>query len=164
MMIYSARSSTPCLFERETNIHIKVDRPFPHQQSFDETELLGFSLGSPFDLLDHEVKSRGILATEMVYNVGEHVQMLGDYVIRKPVTTATGRHMCFATFWDRQSNFFDTIHFPPVLSRFPITGKGLYLLSGRVITDFGFPSLEVSHLKRLAVSERVDQTLDELSS
>jgi DNA polymerase-3 subunit alpha len=58
--------------------------------------------------------------------------------------------MAFGTFYDTESNFFDTTHFPPSLKDSPFAGKGVYLIKGRVVEEFGFYSLEVTHMKKLA--------------
>ena len=47
--------------------------------------------------------------------------------------------MKFGTFIDAQGNFFDTVHFPPSLTRYPLYGAGIYLIRGRVVLDFSCP-------------------------
>jgi hypothetical protein len=57
--------------------------------------------------------------------------------------------MNFGTMTDVEGHFFDTVHFPPSLAKYPFKGKGCYLVLGRVVEDFGFPSLEVSKMEKL---------------
>lgn len=52
--------------------------------------------------------------------------------------------MKFGTFLDVNGDFIDTVHFPQSLKRYPIRGKGLYLIEGKVVVDFDCrPSIEV---------------------
>jgi len=120
-----------------------------YEQAFDEIELLGFPLCSPFDLL--ETDDRGdITASQMIENAGRRVRMLGYFVTRKNVTTVNRKLMNFGTWLDGEGKFFDSTHFPPVLARYPFKGKGCYLITGRVVQDFGFPSLDVEKMEKLA--------------
>ena len=120
-----------------------------YDQAYDEIELLGFPLCSPFDLLEERPKHKIVHTDELNTLVGKHVSMLGYYVTRKPVTTSNGKLMSFGTWLDEQGKYFDTTHFPPVLERYPLKGKGMYLLHGKVTTDFAFASLEVESLEKL---------------
>ena len=63
--------------------------------------------------------------------------------------------MNFGTFIDRSGNWIDTVHFPPVVARYPFRGKGIYQLTGLVVDEFGFLSIEVSEMNRLAYVEDV---------
>ncbi|MCE2788350.1 MAG: hypothetical protein LW630_00390, partial [Saprospiraceae bacterium] len=119
-----------------------------HEQSFDEIELLGFPLCSPFDLLETDFRG-DILARQMMSHLGKTIRMVGYYVCRKFVTTTRGDLMNFGTMTDVEGQFFDTVHFPPSLAAFPFQGKGCYLIQGKVVEDFGFPSLEVSRMAKL---------------
>ena len=119
-----------------------------YEQAFDEIELLGFPLCSPFDLLSAPYKE-DLLAGEMAEHIGRSVQMLGYYVTRKNVTTVNRKLMNFGTWLDRKGHFFDTTHFPPSLEAHPFKGKGLYQLRGKIVEDFGFPSMEVSCMEKL---------------
>ena len=119
-----------------------------YEQAFDEMELLGFPLCSPFTLLDGNI-SGNVINADLKNNLGRTVQILGYYVARKHVTTVNKRHMNFGTWLDTEGHFFDTVHFPPSLVRSPFTGRGCYLLKGKVVEDFGFPSIEVYTMERL---------------
>ena len=120
-----------------------------YEQAFDEIELLGFPLCSPFDLLDNEIKG-DILTEQMMQHMGRRVRMLGYFVTRKNVTTVNRKLMNFGTWLDREGKFFDSTHFPPSLARYPFKGKGCYLITGKITEDFGFPSLEVDKMEKLA--------------
>jgi DNA polymerase-3 subunit alpha len=119
-------------------------------QAFDEIELLGFPLRSPFELIDGKCEG-DILARQMNDFVGKRVMILGYYVTKKNVTTVNKRLMNFGTWVDKEGRFFDTTHFPPSLKRSPFRGKGCYLIKGIVVLDFDFPSIEVSEMKKLPI-------------
>ena len=147
---HNRQDKTPRLFDSlETTEIGRYDPPPYHQRSIDEVDLLGFSIKSPFDWQASTAGAQTILAGEMGKHAGEIVAMLGYFVIKKPVTTIGGMHMCFGTFYDPAFDFFDTVHFPNVLHRFPLQKKGVYLIQGRVLLDNGFPTLEVMTLNRL---------------
>ncbi|MFK8046500.1 MAG: DNA polymerase III subunit alpha, partial [Crocinitomicaceae bacterium] len=57
--------------------------------------------------------------------------------------------MNFGTFIDVKGQYFDTTHFPDTLKRYPFKGSGCYLLLGRVIVDFNFPSIEIMKMEKL---------------
>ncbi len=120
-----------------------------YEQAFDEIELLGFPLCSPFDLLAEDIKG-DVLSEEMKTKLGKTVKMLGYFVTRKNVMTVNRKLMNFGTWVDSKGHFFDTVHFPPCLARYPFLGRGCYLITGKVVEDFGFPSLEVSRMAKLA--------------
>jgi len=119
-----------------------------HDQAFDEIELLGFPLSSPFDLLQKSFKP-DVLSKDLSKHLGKTLNMLGYYVTQKHVTTVNRKHMSFGTWLDEEGQFFDTTHFPPCLARYPFRGKGIYAIRGKVVEDFGFPSLDVIRMERL---------------
>lgn len=118
------------------------------EQAFDEIELLGFPLCSPFDLLETDFRG-DLTADQMMANVGKRVRMVGYFVTRKNVTTVNRRLMNFGTWLDERGKFFDSTHFPPSLARYPFKGKGCYVISGTIAEDFGYPSLEVDKMEKL---------------
>ncbi|HFA48060.1 MAG TPA: DNA polymerase III subunit alpha [Bacteroidetes bacterium] len=124
----------------------------PFDQAFDEIELLGFPLScTPFDLLENNaLAAGGIAAAQMPGCIGRLVVMVGYYVTRKDVRTVKKELMFFGTWLDRDGHFFDTVHFPAFVRRSPFRGKGVYRIEGRVTEEYGFPSLEVVKMERLA--------------
>src|SRR5688572_26968122 len=121
----------------------------PYDQAYDEIELLGFPLCSPFDLLEKRPSQSIVLTKDLNSLVGCRVSMLGYYVTRKPVTASNGKLMSFGTWLDEEGRYFDTTHFPPVLERCPFKGKGLYIIHGLVTEDFDFASLEAERMEML---------------
>jgi DNA-directed DNA polymerase III PolC len=116
---------------------------------YDEIELLGFPVTySYFDLL--ETKFRGdILAHEMAAHVGKTIRMLGLLVTIKYVRTIKKEWMHFGTFIDVNGRFFDTVHFPKAVTEYPFRGDGVYLVKGKIVEEFGFPSLNVEQMAKM---------------
>jgi len=122
----------------------------PFDQAFDEIELIGFPLCSPFELLQDTWRYHpGIAARDFPYHSGRLVEILGYYVCQKPVRTVNGQRMAFGTWLDSQGYFFDTVHFPNFLEQHPFRGKGIYILQAKVAEEYGFYSLEVVRMERL---------------
>lgn len=121
----------------------------PLEDVYDEMELLGFPVTlTSFDLL--KTAYRGdVKAPELIHHTGKSVRMVGLLVTIKYVTTIRGELMNFGTFLDNEGQFFDTVHFPPSLKLYPFRGKGMYLIAGKVVEEFGFPSVEVVKMAKL---------------
>ena len=121
-----------------------------YEDSFDEIEILGFPVSkNSFSLLKTsyrgEVKVKDFLSYE-----NKTIRIVGYLIARKDVPTSKG-HMNFGTWIDCEGAFFDTTHFPDVLYRWPFKGPGCYLIQGKVVVEFGFPSIEVEKVDRLAM-------------
>ena len=95
-----------------------------------------------------------IAAKELGKWVGKEVRMLGKLVTIKYVWTSKREIMHFAAFIDSQGEFFDTVHFPQLLKQYPFRGEGIYLIRGRVVDEFGFPSVEVSKMAKMGYRPR----------
>lgn len=120
---------------------------------YDEMELLGFPISmNEFDLLKTK-KRLDTRAGNLMDNIGKAIRIMGNYVTHKPVRTKRGELMAFGTFLDECGDFFDTVHFPLVLSACPFQGNGIYLIMGKVVQEFGFPSIEVQKMARLAIQK-----------
>jgi DNA-directed DNA polymerase III PolC len=121
------------------------------ENAYHELELLGFSLSlSMFDLL--KTSYRGEARTKnLKQHTGKVIKLVGHYVCEKTVHTKNNKKMWFGTFLDADGNFFDTTHFPNNTPAYPFRGHGCYLISGRVVEDFGFPSIEVFQFAKLPI-------------
>ena len=119
------------------------------RDAYDEMELLGFPITlSPFDML--QTRFRGeIFAGNMISHTGKTVRMLGRLVTIKYTRTFKKEMMNFGTFTDVYGELFDTVHFPPSLKQYPFRGDGIYLIRGKVVEDFGYPSLEVEKMAKM---------------
>ena len=69
----------------------------------------------------------------------------------KYVRTVKKEMMNFGTFLDFGGEFFDTVHFSNSLKYYPFRGYGVYLLRGKIVEEFGYPSLEVEKMAKLPV-------------
>ena len=118
---------------------------------YDEIELFGFPVTvSWFDML--ETSFRGdVRASELIKYTGKKIRMVGHLVTVKYIKTAKNDWMNFGCFIDAEGSFFDTVHFSQSLNTWPFKGSGTYLLLGKVVEEFGFPSLEVEKMAKLPV-------------
>jgi len=118
---------------------------------YDEIELLGFPVSSTyFDLL--KTNFRGDTNAKGIINfIGKTIRMTGLLVTIKYVRTVKKEWMHFGTFVDCNGEFFDTVHFPQSLKEYPFRGNGVYLMKGKVVEDFGFPSIEVEKMVKLPI-------------
>ncbi len=119
------------------------------EDAFDEIELLGFPLCNPFDLLK-EQPDQEVFVQDMKQHQNKIIQMVGYLVHIKRTTTKHGKRMYFGTFLDRKGFFLDTTHFPGINEKHPFRGKGIYQITGKVVEEFGYFSLEVTGLRKLA--------------
>ena len=121
------------------------------EDAYQEFELLGYPVSlDMFDLL--KTKYRGeVMARQLKALVGSTVKMVGQYVCEKTVRTKNNKKMWFGTFLDKDGDFFDTVHFPTHAPAYPFKGKGCYLISGKVVEDFGFPAIEVYQFAKLPI-------------
>jgi len=119
------------------------------EDAYDEIELLGFPVSSSyFNMLRTSFRGE-IAASEMDNMIGNKVRMVGLLVTIKYVNTVKRELMHFGTFLDKAGEFFDTTHFPSSLKKYPFRGHGLYLILGKVVTEFGYASIEVEKLAKL---------------
>ncbi len=122
------------------------------EAAFDQIEILGFPLCNPFELLA-EIPACKNLAKHKINYVNRQFEILGYLVTVKSTTTVNKDRMQFGTFLDQEGHWIDTVHFPPVAARYPFRGRGIYKLRGKISEEFGFLTLEVSYVERLAYME-----------
>ncbi|MGB4291810.1 MAG: DNA polymerase III subunit alpha [Bacteroidales bacterium] len=121
--------------------------------AYDEIELIGFPVSvSWFDMLETSFRGE-IFAHELNKYEGKKVKMIGQLVTVKYIKTVKNEWMNFGCFIDAEGNFFDTVHFPQSLKNYPFKGSGIYLIAGKVVVDFGFPSIEVEKMAKLPVKK-----------
>jgi DNA-directed DNA polymerase III PolC len=120
------------------------------EDAFEQLELLGFSLSSPFQLLAQKPDS-DIRAKELNRHLEKTVVLTGYFVTHKIIRTKHHKLMSFATWIDEGGHFFDTTHFPQVLEKYPFTGPGCYRIEGKVVEEFGFANMEVSRIEHLKI-------------
>ena len=125
----------------------------PLTDAFDEWELLGFPLCSPFLLLTEEAKAvvrSGVLARDLPDRIGDVVTVVGHLVTVKETATSKGERMCFGCFVDLEGAWLDTVHFPGVARDFPFRGRGVYAVRGTVSESFGCLNVDAQRMERLA--------------
>jgi DNA polymerase-3 subunit alpha len=120
------------------------------EEAYDQIDLLGFPVCNPFYMLDYR-GGETVLAADLQRYHKEVVRIIGYYVTSKPVRTVNRQRMFFGTFLDGAGDDFDTVHFPPVVKRYPFRGAGFYLLQGKVVDDFGVYSVEVDKMEKLGL-------------
>jgi DNA polymerase III subunit alpha len=121
--------------------------------AFDEIELFGFPLQSPFSLLREPITNT-LLARDLPRLIGKTVEIIGQYVTTKPTRTGSGERMSFGTFLDQEGRWIDTVHFPQSERQYPFAGPGCYRIIGKVVEEFDFIFIEVSHQYRLPMLNR----------
>ena len=124
------------------------------ESTFEQIELLGFSLCNPFDLLDENLP-RHTFASELASYLGTRIEMYGFLVAIKQSRTSKGEIMNFGTFIDQKGDTIDTVHFPESVRKYPFYGKGIYRLLGVITEEFGYFSLEVGQMEKLRLMDDV---------
>ncbi len=121
------------------------------EDAYDEIEILGFPVTRDyFSML--QTKFRGeIIAADLDNYIGRRVRMVGLLVTVKYVKTVKKELMHFGTFLDNKGEMFDTTHFPDSLRNYPFRGAGVYLILGKVVTEFGYASVEVEKMAKLGL-------------
>jgi len=122
------------------------------ENAFDELELLGFPLCNPFKLLSKPSKNR-LTAKALVTHKNQVITIEGYLITTKNTITSNKKTMYFGTFLDRDGDFIDTVHFPPVARKHPFRGKGVYTITGKVLEEFDCINIEVISMYRQAVIE-----------
>ncbi len=125
--------------------------------AYDEQELFGFSLCSPFDLLKEPLKNE-VVRADLKNRVGKTIEIIGYLVNIKTTWTSNGQKMFFGTFLDLKGYWIDTVHFPPSALSHPFSGPGCYSIIGKVVEEFDFIYIDVSYQQRLAVLNRDDDS------
>lgn len=137
------------LFEKKnkeyTLPHLETDQ---FEQAFEEMELVGFPLCSPFELVKEPFKE-SVYAEKLPTYYKQHVRCYGYLISIKKTTTTNGEIMLFGHFYDLQGDLLDTVHFPNTAKRFPFHGTGVYELHGIVAEEFGYFTLEVNEMRKM---------------
>ncbi|MEM7483854.1 MAG: DNA polymerase III subunit alpha [Bacteroidota bacterium] len=117
------------------------------ETAFEQLELLGFCLCSPFELLVEPTKNTNGQKDLKCY-LNKHVDIYGYLITVKNTNTHTGKRMHFATLVDQHGEVFDTVLFPPIAAKYHFRGKGIYRFYGKVVAEFGFLSIEVIKMEK----------------
>jgi DNA polymerase-3 subunit alpha len=120
------------------------------EDAFDELQYIGFTLDSPFKLLREPLKQQ-LFANDLPNYIGKLVTVYGYYVTAKRTITSKGEMMYFGTFIDTKGKHIDTVHFPPSVKKYPLKGRGVYKLIGKVTEEFDCVTIEIEQLEKLAI-------------
>jgi DNA polymerase III alpha subunit len=146
----------------EKNVLFTVEEPefrFPElsesfiENAYDEIELLGFPLCSPFELIERP-QGNFVLVSDLPEFMSKDIELLGSVVAVKETRTVKGDRMNFATFMDSSGHLFDTVHFPPIVAAYPFRGRGVYRIRGKVCEEFSFFSIEVHWIEKIPYISR----------
>ena len=141
-----------CLFgPQNVDYQLPAMQSQPLEDAYDEIELFGFPVTMTwFDML--KTRFRGeVLAKNMLQHVGNQYRMLGHLVSLKYVKTSKGDLMHFANFLDANGDVFDATVFPNILKMYPFQGNGTYLMLGKIVEEFGHPSIEVMKIAKMEI-------------
>ncbi len=122
-------------------------------EAFDEIQLLGFSLSSPFDILRDEIPYK-TTSKDLLSSANQNISIVGYLVAVKSTYTSKGERMLFGTFIDLEGAWIDTVHFPPSAKQYPFQGNGTYILHGKITVEYDHTTLEVERMERMAVVDR----------
>ena len=149
-----ARHSSPSLFqEPPLQFSLPELKDDPVDDLYDEMEILGFTMSNPFALVEEEAYTY-VLAANLHKYLGKCITTLVYFIDQKQVPTKTDKEMFFGTFLDRDLDWIDTVHFPKAASAYPLHSTGFYLVTGKVVEDFGVYSIEVGQMGKVGYKER----------
>jgi DNA polymerase-3 subunit alpha len=136
----------------------KVEYELPNLQStweedaFDQMELLGFPLYSPFSITTED-DTDAVMANDLYLYKDAVVWIKGYLIHNKRTTTSNNKKMFFGTFLDSEGQWLDTVHFPEIADRYQFRGKGIYKVKGKVVIDYDCITIEVQEMEKLGVIE-----------
>ncbi len=123
-----------------------------HEDTFDQIELLGFPLNSPFSIVKSN-KRNYILVKQLPNYINQIVWVKGYLIHRKNTKTRKGQQMFFGTLLDEEGQWLDTVHFPPISTQFQFRGRGVYEIKGRVKEEYECYTIETVEMYKLEVIE-----------
>jgi DNA polymerase-3 subunit alpha len=155
-LVQPAKKTTPRaeLFEtpvRKWKLPLLTESPI--DDAFNDLELFGFTLCSPFKLLRDQTPI-DLKAADLKNHINQKVCILGYFITRKDTATSGGEKMHFGTFIDIDGRWIDTVHFPPSAREYPFVGPGCYELHGKVTQAYDFITLEVEWMMHLPMIDR----------
>jgi DNA-directed DNA polymerase III PolC len=149
------KQHVPVLFETERrNFSIPQLTEQELELAFEQMELLGFPLCNPFLLLAQKT-TPNCAARSIHQHHGKKILTYGYLIALKRSRTNKGEDMFFGTFIDQHGDLIDTVHFPEFARKYPFYGKGIYELHGVVTEEFGYHTVEVGMMIKLAFMEDI---------
>lgn len=120
------------------------------EDAFDQMELLGFPLYSPFSISTSD-ETEAILTKDLLQHKGAIVWVKGYLIHSKNTTTSKKEKMFFGTFLDAEGEWLDTVHFPSIAKKYPFRGRGVYKIKGKVVCDYDCVTIEATYMEKLGV-------------
>ena len=120
------------------------------ENAYDQLELLGFTLYDYFDLISEDLKSN-LKVEDMPKYKHRNMLLYGILVNTRFNTTNRGQNMRLSTFVDLDGQYFDAVHFPDVVDKYPIHSRGVYTCYGRITEEFGHFSMSVIQSRKVAL-------------
>src|SRR5690606_24289914 len=77
------------------------------------------------------------------------ITIIGKLVTSKTTKTSKGDYMAFSTFLDTEGECFDTVQFPKIMAKYPLTGTGIYWIKGVVTEDLGYYAITTVQLLKV---------------
>jgi len=152
-VLASAGGGVPLFAEPPKTFSLPALVENPLDDIYDEIKILGFPLRNPFELVDGD-PWQYTLAQDLPARLGQTCTLLAYFIADKQLTTKKNQRMAFGTFIDVRLEWLDTVHFPDVYREQPMRGAGFYLLTGKVVEEFGVHSLEVREVKKVGLKQR----------
>ncbi len=154
----SSKHSVDSLLFKETPIAFQLPalNQKPLDDAIDEIELIGFPVCNIFELADDD-PNKYLPPHEIEKHLGKEVSVLGYLITTKPVQTIKKEMMYFHTFIDTKGDWLDTVFFPQTAISYPVTGKGFYNMTGKVVEEFGVYSVDVSYCKKIGIKDRAQK-------
>ena len=121
----------------------------PMEASFEQMELIGFPLINPFSLAKENIPQH-VTTEDLPQHLGKSVISFGYLITLKRSKTVNKEYMYFGTFMDVHGEMLDTVHFPYVGKKYPFQGKGIYKIKGVVSEEFGYHTIEVNQMRKVA--------------
>ena len=124
-------------------------------RTYDQLELLGFSLDHPFKFLKNKITSKlaicHIRDRDSRNLCGQKIIIYGSLITIKRTKTSDGKYMYFGTFYDYKFSVFDTVHFPETARKYPIYGKGIYRCQGTLQNELGYLSITILSIEKMEI-------------
>jgi len=144
---------TPLFYDEPLEFTLPELTDHPLDDLYDQLEILGFTLTNPFELVAEDT-DKYVTAKDLKAKVGTTVTCMVYFIAHKHVVTKNNDMMYFGSFIDKNLDWIDTVHFPDVAAKYPIDNSGFYKVTGKVVEDFGVPSIEVSSMYKVGYKNR----------
>jgi len=115
--------------------------------------LQGFTLENVFELVDDDPRSYKTAADIPGY-LHQTITCLVYLICTKDTYTKKNKEvMHFGTWLDAKGDWVDTVHFPESARRYPFQKRGFYLITGKVIEEFGVFSIAVDKMEKVGIKQ-----------